>query len=222
MILQVPIVSPPSWLSSIQTADDMTEFPLSGILRQSVFYPSSGFDGRPVQFLAKHFHSFIYADYGNTKSELTAALRRKGFRGYHVLAEREVGRGELGLLNLQAAPWRGTSDLCGHSQWVSEFVKPPFCQWFVFERDPIFDERHGPTRFSLLYMCYDGLAAYRALYVSNQTRPAVVAIIQPGHGFGGNWTNFEDPSGPFYLEVLGNPAGQPEFMLFGGALLQKS
>ena len=43
-----------------------------------------------------------------------------------------------------------------------------------------------------------------------------MAVIQPGHQFGGNWTNFEDDEKIFARSVLGNPQGRPQILLNGG------
>lgn len=96
-------------------------------------------------------------------------------------------------------------------------MRPPFCEWVILERNAGFHDDHGPGRFSLLFLCVDGVAAFQALYVGNQVAPGTVAIIQPGTEFGGNWTNFADPDGPLAECVLGNPAGRPHFLLRGGA-----
>ncbi len=77
---------------------------------------------------------------------------------------------------------------------------------------------HGPDRFSLLYICADGVAVFRSLYIQNAIVPKAIAIIQPGHGFGGNWTNFEDHEKVLGRSVLNdNLGGGPEFLLNGGA-----
>ncbi|MGY6551706.1 MAG: hypothetical protein ACXIT4_07375 [Erythrobacter sp.] len=213
MISQLALTDIPPWLAAIQTEDDMEVLPLSGILSDCVFYPASGFDGRPVQFLAGHFHSFIYADYGSTKDELAATLEKQGFEGYHLLGRRGVSKEELTFNDLKprlVPPYREKFE------GFRSVVKPPFFEWMIFARDADRDETHGPARFSLLYLGADGVAAYQALFVANEAVPAAIAIIQPGHGFGGNWTNFENPQEPLYQQVRANPAGQPEFLLFGG------
>jgi hypothetical protein len=43
-----------------------------------------------------------------------------------------------------------------------------------------------------------------------------VAVIQPGHAFGLNWTNFEAEHRIFARVVLDNTSGPPEFLLYGG------
>lgn len=97
------------------------------------------------------------------------------------------------------------------------WIKPPFAKWMVFQRDKGLDDQHGAERFSLLYTCAEAVATFQALYLANHCSPLAVAIIQPGHGFGGNWTNFTDPEQIFARTVLNNPHGQPKYVLYGGA-----
>jgi len=75
---------------------------------------------------------------------------------------------------------------------------------------------HGPVRFSLLFICSDGVDTFQALYVANRVAPKVVTVIQPGHAFGHNWTDFTDSEKVFARVVLANPAGQPDKVLYGG------
>lgn len=86
----------------------------------------------------------------------------------------------------------------------------------IFERDGSTPLSHGPERFSLLYLNADGAAAYKALYVGNAMRAKAIAVIEPGNGFGGNWTDFTDPQAILARVVLSNPASMPDFYLSGG------
>ena len=60
------------------------------------------------------------------------------------------------------------------------------------------------------------MASFDALYRGNNVAPAVVAVIQPGTGFGGNYTDLENPHRRFAWLVCENPADPPQFLLFGG------
>jgi hypothetical protein len=91
-------------------------------------------------------------------------------------------------------------------------VRPSFAPWAILGRPP----EHGPERFSLLYVAGDGAATFQALYHGNRAAPAVVAVIRPGTGFGGNWTDFREPGRIFARSVLENPAGVPRFLLCEG------
>jgi hypothetical protein len=155
------------------------EFPIQVILKDSLFYPASGFDGDPVKHLLGAFLSFVYVDYARSHEQLMLEIRGRGFNGY---------------------------------RWE----KPPFCDWFVFERLPEMPEEYGPYRFSLLFLCSDGVATFQALYLGNHTFPRGVAIIQDGFGFGFNWTSFRDRSRIFARSVMQSPYGQPEVLLNGG------
>lgn len=214
MIETLALKDGPAWLASL-TAESIRSgrFPLRDILRGSLFYPASGFDGDPVKYLGGYVHSFIYADYGVDEEAFEHALQAPGFHGYRILGKRAVDEKCLAGRN-----------------WDPESVPPeerprielfqahgtPFCSWVVFERLPDFDEWHGPSRFSLLYWWQDGMTAFQRLYVSRHLAPKALAIIQPGHGFGGNWTDFFDPEGALARVVLENTAGQPGLLLCGG------
>jgi hypothetical protein len=199
----------PEWICN--TSEPLRELPLVDILSGSVYYPASGVRGAPVKYLGGNFHSFVYVDYGIGRDRLVQNL--DGFRGYQLVAFRDVTRGEL-------IP----------NGWKQQYVRPsqcnlrhimslnsaPFGMWSIHERTKEYGPDHGPDRFSLLFIGGDGVATFQALYHGNQVTPAVVAVIQPGTGFGCNWTNFEDPRDIFARSVSENPAGIPEYLLFGG------
>lgn len=55
----------PDWLSDLSigssASNEAVVFPFLKILENSLYYPASGIDGRPVQYLSGFVHSFIYA-----------------------------------------------------------------------------------------------------------------------------------------------------------------
>lgn len=211
-IAYLPVQSAPDWLTQMTPERMLWEpFPLRDLLTRSLYYPSSSYDGDPIAYLGGNYLSFVYVDYGEERSELLAALEEPGFRGYRVLCHRPVLEAEL-----TPAGWSSNITARKLPQYIRSRVKKPFCEWIILERNANFAEEHGPERFSLLFLCAEGVAAFDALYVSNQVVPGTVAIIQPGHAFGGNWTDFTDPNGPLAEVVLGNPAGRPDFLLYGG------
>jgi hypothetical protein len=197
MIAEIPASPEPKWLMS--AAEPLGPLPLVELLQDSVYYPACGFDGDPIKYLAGNFHSFVYTDYGQDRAEL---IRRFGeFRGYRVLALRDVERQEIipGDLMLRN----------GYPRRVSWWVRPWFAIWAIFERLEGFDRNHGPNRFSLLYIGGEGVLTFQALYHHHGAAPAVVTVIQPGHSFGGNWTNFERGGGILARSVLENPTPAP-------------
>ena len=213
MIPDLPEIAIPTWLTGLSISEIKDgPFPLDNLLQDSLYYPSSGFDGDPVKYLAGDILSFIYVDYGNTCDEYLSALKA-GFRGYDLVATRSVKELELTPRGWDPTP---PPDLEGDPSRYRHAMKQPYCFWSVFQRGEGIASDHGPIRFSLLYLCADGVAAFQALYIANAAAPKAVAIVQPGHGFGLNWTNFENPQGPLARAVFGNPRGQPEILLHGG------
>lgn len=217
MTARVRKIATPAWLRNLSAASlHHNLFPLEKLLLNSLFYPSSAFDGDPVKFLARAFHSFIYADYGCSEEEFLQALANPGFLGYEVIATRSVTAQELNWPELPT--YLDGSSAHGELQVIKGlgWIKQPFCTWTVFQRCDDRPPSYGPSRFSLLYLCADGAATYQALYVSNSIAPKAIAIIQPGHCFGGNWTNFDDPNQILARTIAANPAGKPELLLYGG------
>ena len=209
MIPEIAPESMPAWLAT--ATEPLGCLPIREVLTASVYYPACGFDGDLVKYLAGNFHSFVYVDYGVGREAVINNIQ--GFRGYRVAARRDVTEREL-------TPDGWTPQLLrqsdGNPHARSDWVRPPFGVWCIQERTDEYGPEHGPERFSLLYIGGDGIATFQALYHGNGVAPAAVAVIQPGTGFGGNWTDFEDPGRVFARSVLGNPAGVPEYLLSGG------
>jgi len=214
MIDQLPEMPTPPWLTEASASTmEHGAFPLEPILRGSLYYPSSGFDGDPVRYLGGNILSFVYVDYGYDESTFLDEVHRRGFAGYRLVGTRRVQERELVPNGWTPTPPRPEE---GDPAKYWDWIKEPFCRWCVFAREPNFDRSHGPDRFSLLYLCADGVAAFQALYTANGHAPKALAIIQPGTGFGMNYTNFKDPEGPLARSVRGNRAGEPSILLSGG------
>jgi hypothetical protein len=214
VLLSLPLFPTPDWLKG--SADNLSqkELPIKELLQDSLYYPACALDGDPVRTLNGNIHSFVYVDYGIPADLLKVALE-SGFRGYRILFTRQVQEHELVPHN-----WNPRLPLPRDGSPEYQYRRlnwNPFCLWTVFERLDQFDTTHGPQRFSLLYLSADGAAAFQAMYEGNQCRPLAVAVIQPGHlMFGGNWTDYTDPKGILGRSVIGNAAGRPDILLFGG------
>lgn len=180
-------------------------------------YPASGFDGGLIRNCNVNrrnwgVKSFVYVDHHETEQRLHDTPQPKGYR---LLGERRMKEEELVsngwcpqlLPNLNVRRYQASVSMLAN--------KTPFGTWMVFEREDEFGEEHGPKRFSLLFLCADGVAAYQALYWSNNCVPKAIAIIQPGKRFGFNWTDFFKKDDPFYWTVKHNPSGMPEYVYCG-------
>jgi hypothetical protein len=192
------------------------KIPINDILKDSFYYPSSAFDGGIVKdcnIIGRSYgiSSFIYCDYA--VGEEAFDCEKENFVGYHVLGIRKVNPHELipNGWSQRLPPGVNSRDYGNYKD-----MWRPFMQWVVYERDACRDESHGLKRFSLLYIGGEGVATYQALYWSNRQRPKAMAIIQPGTGFGLNWTDFREQGNPLNWVVKNNPAGMPELVYYGG------
>ena len=336
MISRLSEKSVPDWLAKIsQSTITIDPFPLTQLLEDSLYYPSSRFDRDPVKYLSGNILSFIYVDYGRSHDEFENEIIKRGFRGYECVATRSVTEQELTprgwrprqpdrdhidydplvypdnsdftieglkifgidrealqkerdtaermeilskdkLPRLQVKMEQGSVHLASlkreilneklreeeksylqqDMKWIEARIedvrkeiedarqdynesecenleaatrklhlmgdwfgneKKPYCSWSIFQLREDVPAINGPPRFSLLYLCADGVAAFQALYYANSASPKAVAVIQPGTAFGGNWTDFEDPYEIFARTVLGNPKGSPQILLNKGA-----
>ena len=203
-----------SWLGEIdQQKMDSQELPLARLLNNSMYYPACRFDGDPVKLFGSSVNSFIYADYGATQDELAIAIAQ-GFKGYDIFCQRDVRESELKVPMEVTNPSLIERQRKGieRQRW---FIKKPFAHWCVFQRKENYGKEHGPSRFSLFYICADGAATYQALYVSHNVAPKILSIIQPGHGFGGNWDNYSSQKSVFYRVVMDDKNVKPEMVLLG-------
>ena len=213
----------PNWLAQASSASMRDrDFPLKDILRDSLYYPACHFanDGNPVKYLAGCVLSFVYVDcneYGDiSRNSLEQELNDRGFRGYKCIGRRKVAWDELFLNRCTRTPRSAIITQQLDEGWRRKLPSlwndaSFFCDWRVFERKAQYERKHGPRRFSWLYICTEGVQTFLRLYVDNSLTPKAVAVIQSG------WPElFEDSSGLFVRCVLDNPAGHPQMLLLGG------
>ena len=211
MIDQIEAMETPQWLMELTPEKVKNDaLPLGDILQDSLYYPGAGSDVNVVKWLGGNVYSFVYTDYMVSKEKLLAELNTEGrnFAGYRTLEWRDLTMNELAPKGWK--PINPMPDDGNPNRGRERFAKP-FGIWAVFERLDAYDASHGPERFSLLYLCSDGVAGYQALYNSNGFKPKVLFLIH--HVFGGNWTNFEDPEKILARSVRANRAGMPDYLI---------
>jgi len=216
MLNDLPKIQPPDWLMEIDPKKTEPLIPLIDLLTDSLYYPASGTNGKPIKNLLGNVFSFVYADYDVSQEKLDNDIHDIGFNGYKILVSRKVSLGELSPHSWQVD---NLSDTNGDPMkyYDLEMIRSSaYAKWIVFERCTDLDDTYGPKRFSLLFLCVEGVAAFQALYLANNITPKYLAIIQPGTGFGLNWTDFTKSSAILSRAVLSNPAGKPNFLLYGG------
>lgn len=202
----------PNWLLNIVESKQLPkQFPLSDILKDSCYYPASGFDASPIIIANGFVHSFIYSDYGIKREEYKNKLY---FKGYTKILQRAVEKHEIVPSNWTPEMPRYFDEYNGFNR-LMEAQKgcEPFGDWTIWERTEKYTDEFGPKNFSLFFLAGEGLATYQGLYPQNSTTPKVIAIIQPGHAFGGNWTNFTNKNAPFWQTIQKQET--PDFLLIG-------
>lgn len=208
----------PDWLETILRHPQRAQFPLREVLQDSLYYPASGLNGTPIKHLAGNFYSFVYADYGLTRSQfldhLNGTGEHCGFRYYHSVVQREVTREEI-VPGGWVAPMMPTDPTALRRLADSQRGCQPFGHWSVWQRNYGVGEEVGPLAFSFFFLAGEMSAIYQGLYNRLSLAPKVLAIIQPGH-IGGEWEGIPDNASFFKQVVLANPAGMPEYLMYGG------
>jgi hypothetical protein len=177
-----------------------------------------------VWYAHREIQSFFYVDYGVTQKQIEASLYGTrdygenitfrdsdpiGFKGYKVIGDKKLTSRELdptGVVSLTTKKGQmqfvtDTDYVCGT---LKDWIKKPFAKWYILERQPEFDDTHGPELFSFVFVCADGVSAYRTLYNFNQIAPKYLAIFNPGDGFGFNWDSFQSEDGQLCKTVFSN------------------
>lgn len=193
-------------------------FALKELLKDSLFYPACDIDGELIRYCNMHFShlgicSFVYVDYHTGEERLLENLN--GFLGYHLFAHRVLHPADIGADKQMKMPDYINPE--EYNRYQTDWK--PFAHWAVLERDGEYGEEHGPKRFSLLFLGAEGVAAYAGLYLANKITPKGIAIIQPGHAFGFNWTNFFDWNAPLARTVRSGKS-MPEYFFYGGLTYQ--
>ena len=216
MIPNLHPVAAPKFLLDAERFAKAKEFPLEDILKDSLYYPACGLNGTPIKFLAGNVFSFVYADYGVTKENYLANLigngPDSGFSGYHHVLLREIQRDEV-----VPHRWRPPilPEPMAHERIMGmQSGSAPFGHWSVWERDNGKDAAHGPKRFSIFYLAGEMSAIYMGLFDRLRIAPKILAVITPG-SLGGEWETVESDDSFFKRVVGSNPAGWPEYLLYG-------
>ena len=194
----------PKWL---ENATATSSFPINDVLQGSIYYPASDFDGRPVKYLGGYSHSFVYVDFNVKRDGLIGQLDT--FKGYKLAFSQSLEANDLCFRSF--VPMMPTAADGNPEDSLSYCDGDMFAEWAVYDRGHLYGDDHGPLRFSLLYIGGEGVATFQSIYFSNQCSPSGIVLIK-SDGFTGNWTNFTYPEQIFARCVMGNPAGQPEYL----------
>ena len=194
--------------------------PMDELLKDSVYYPASRTDGRPIQFCNTIWrqlgvNSFVYADFDVSEAELMrdvcgSPFGGRGMCGYRVLAHRCLRPEEY-----IPAGWK--LEMVDGRYWDTFLGgKGPehYAHWVVFERKETKGIMHGPDRLSFLFVCGEGLATFQQLYCSRGIAPKMACAIQCW-GFAGNWGDFTASGAPFHKTLMKYRNCLPEWLCVG-------
>lgn len=211
----------PKWLLKI--GDDKKlpkKFPIKDILTNSCFYPASEFDASPIIIANDYSHSFIYCDYGISEKDFLEAIsvnnncwfeKGVGFYGYDLFLQKKIDKNEI-IPRKQELEKLKKYDLENEIKIITDEKKSnSFAYWTIWKKRDwkIF----GAEYFSLLYISSEGTLTYENLYLKHKITPKILSVIQPGYGFGGNWTNFFDTEETFWQVI--NKGSLPDILLVG-------
>lgn len=210
------------WIDKIKEQNFNESFDIKNILIDSVYYPASGIDGRAIRGLSNYSNSFIHVDYSEKKETVENALRSDFIKvGYRLMGLKHISRYELTPKNIITHDFH----LMESEQERINFLKnsiqnlTPFALWAVYELDSSLTHKtsNKVKRFSLLHIGGEACATFDALYVSNKMNPLAIAILNPGEGYGDNWTSFRETDYRFYklikYNVHNNDTNFPKYLL---------
>jgi hypothetical protein len=207
----LPMLEKPNWLQKIIDGEIPSEFPLEGILRDSLFYAGSGLNGTPIKFLTGNVFSFVYVDINIPRECFLRDLEWNPPLGHDLIYSREISTADLKVADNVSLPFKITPE---ESEKLSRLQSHamPFGHWSIWRN------RENGLAFSLLFLGGEFCAVFHALYVQNKIAPRYLAIIQPGRNDGiMGWDRFQDDSSHFHELVMNNPAGAPEFLVSGNS-----
>ena len=193
--------------------------PMDDLLKDSLYYPASSTDGRPIQLCNTVWrrlgiNSFVYCDYLVSEHGFLADTHT--MHGYHVIGWRHLAPSEYVPegWRLEMVPEAAVGERRSYRDSFDQNGPEHCACWAVFERDADMSPVHGPERLSVLYVCGEGLATFQQLYCSRGLAPKMLCFIQCW-GFAGNWTNFSAVGAPFHRTLLKYRECTPEWLCFG-------
>lgn len=209
------------WIERITPENFNSSFNLKDILSGSVCYPASGIDGRALIGLVPFSGSYVNIDYSIPREKVEHALRNDFENvGYSLLGLTYIPEVTLTPMGFEMHYFPATDSELAKMNFVKQSRQKftPFALWAVFELNETMQKKSGKrNRFSILHIGGEACATFDALYVGNGINPLAVAILNPGEGYGDNWTSFSKPEYRFFklieYNVIHNKAVYPGYVM---------
>lgn len=176
-----------NWINSITKENFHKSFNLNKILGNSTFYPASGIDFNNIEELLKYTNSFVHVDYSESEDKIEESLRSDiRNHGFELIGLKRIVQSELSPNGFTPNnfPLKQGEKILNRNQATN--YNNRFCFWAVYELDI-------NEQFSVLHIGGEACEAFDVIYVNNDINPRVVSIVNPGEGYGDNWTKFTDP-----------------------------
>lgn len=217
-------------ISKISKQNFNLSFNIIDILEDSVYYPASGIDATPVEVFGNKYCSFINVDYSMSYDDVRRSMEFD-FNpvGYKLIGIKDVALEELtpngqnySQIKFNEHELKRLKDHQFINDLYYSFASSAYAIWAVYElENESANTNVKAKRFSLLHIRGEGCETFKQLYYHNKKNPKAIAIINPGEGYGDNWTKFTDYKYRFYQSIRNNVdnngADMPEYMLTNAA-----
>lgn len=199
----------PEWLREFDVSRPQ-DFPWRDFwTSRVVFYPGSGLDRHALEVFGSSgvASCFVNVDLTASPHEVRAAIEGAGFlAGYKPVLVADLREPDL-------APAGWTPHFrppVSYDRWVRPPEGGAFGILAVLQRRPGHGAVDLPERLAFVHVGGEAVAAFDALFCQGGRAP--FGIVLQDHGFGGNWTVFGDPLGPF-LTLAHDAEALPEVLL---------
>ena len=151
----------------------------------------------------------MYVDIHASKREHLQDLEERPPIGFEKVYEREIFNSDIAASRYVPTSISLTEEEMENLHELERWAKP-FGYWSVWKH------KESDLAFSLFYLGGEAYAVFQGLYVQNKEYPLYLAIIQPGHGDGVmGWEEVHNDNCHFHDLVMNNPAGTPEYIIWG-------
>lgn len=204
----------PAWLKNYPHSEKIT---FKDIMSSRVaYYPGSGHDGMLMKVgnMSHSVHSFLYVDYGLSKSGLEDHIAQENsIRGYHPIGKIEWQESDL----MPNGQYQYPVDIIAQLRhrdpyWFVDKNEKPYCFSVIMERDKDRYDTWGAERFVVTFLFADGIATYYQLFVKEYSMAPWLFLLQD-HGFGGNYDCYG--AGGILDQIIHNSHCYPTFVICG-------
>lgn len=217
-------------INNITKENFNSSFNLIDILQDSVYYPASGLDATPIEVFGNKYYSYINVDYSQSYENVRKSMELDFEKvGYKLIGIKDITKEELtpngqtySPIELNDYELKRLEDHQFINDLYYSFASSAFAIWAVYElENESANANVKAKKFSLLHIRGEGCATFKQLYYHNKKNPKAIAIINPGEGYGDNWTKFTDYKFRFYQSIRrnvdNNGAEMPDYMLTNAA-----